>query len=179
MAQNILVVNGSPRRGGNTEFLANAFVEGAREKGHNVTVFPVGSMNIRGCIDCKYCFEHDAECSQKDDMQLIYPDFAKADMIVFASPIYYYGFTAQIKAFIDRMYAYAQKRYHVTSAALLILCGDTDPQVLEPAIAEYRGFIGYMELEDKGVVRGTGLNDRGDIAGAACLAEAKALGRSI
>lgn len=178
MGKTILVVTGSPRRGGNTELLANAFVEGARANGHCVKVFPVGSMNIRGCIDCKHCFSHGGQCSQQDDMQLIYPDYAGADMIVFASPIYYYGFTAQMKTFIDRMYALSGK-HKLSSSALLILCGDTNPQVLEPAIAEYRGFIGYMKLEDKGVVRATGVNAPGDIGAGGALEEARKLGRSI
>lgn len=179
MGKNILVVTGSPRRQGNTELLARAFADGAREAGHCVTSFPVGSMKITGCMDCKHCFTHNGECALKDDMQLIYPDFIKADMIVFASPIYFYGFTAQIKAFIDRMYARASTGYQLKSAALLILCGSPSPTELEPAIAEYRGFIGNMKLEDKGVVCATGLNERGAIMNHPALAEARALGKSL
>lgn len=120
MSKNVVVVTGSPRANGNSEILADAFIEGARQGGNSVTLFHAGRMNIKGCLDCKYCFSHDGECIQIDDMQSIYPSLRKADILAFASPVYWYGLSSQIKAVIDRMFAGCVKPYPITAIALLI-----------------------------------------------------------
>ena len=81
----IVVLNGSPRKGGNTEIMTQAFTKGAEKKGHEVVNLPVGTMKIRGCMACEYCFSHNGECAQKDDMTQVYAELKDADMVVFAS----------------------------------------------------------------------------------------------
>lgn len=179
MSKKILVIAGSPRLGGNSDTLADAFIAGAKEAGHEVTKFNVAKMHINGCQDCKYCFSHDAQCVQQDDMQQIYPHFAGADILVLATPVYFFGMTAQIRAFLDRLYAYAYKGFHITGTALLILCGDTDPAIMDPPIAEFNNFAAFAKLENKGVVKAAGVNDKGEIDGNAALQEARQLGKNI
>jgi len=179
MAKNILVLNGSPRKGGNTEILADAFIEGAREAGHTVVKFNAAKMKINGCVDCKHCFTHKGECAQKDEMQEIYKALYKADMLVFASPIYWWGFSAQLKAVIDRMFVNESKPLPIKSSALLLVCADTEAGVAEPVISQYRKINGYLGWKDAGIIVQKGVSDKGDIIGKKSLIEARELGRNI
>ncbi|HHW48704.1 MAG TPA: flavodoxin family protein [Clostridiaceae bacterium] len=179
MFKNIVVVNGSPRKGGNTEALADAFVEGAKEAGHTVVKFNVARMKINGCLDCKHCFTHRGECAQKDEMQEIYKELYKADMLVLASPIYWWGFSAQLKAVIDRMFVNESKPLPIKSSALLLVCADTDATTVEPVISQYKKIISYTGWKDVGIIAQKGVSDKGDITGCQSLIDARELGRSI
>lgn len=102
----IVVLSGSPRKGANTDTMVEAFAETAREAGHTVEVVRVASKKIAGCLGCQYCFAHEGTCVQKDDMADVIESLKGADMVVFASPIYWFDITAQEKAAIDRLYAF-------------------------------------------------------------------------
>ena len=98
----IIVLAGSPRKNGNTDRLAASFVKGAEER-HEVEVIPVHSYDVNPCIGCNTCFTSPGnECVQEDDMSLIYRKLKETDMIVIASPVYFYGLSSQLKAVIDR-----------------------------------------------------------------------------
>ena len=108
MKRNIIILNGSPRRNGNTSALCDTFTEGAAGAGHSVTRFNLQGMNIHGCLGCmKGGKDAASPCVQKDDMALIYPAYREADIVVLASPMYYWGFTSQLKAAFDRLFAVA------------------------------------------------------------------------
>lgn len=179
MPKNIVVVTGSPRAGGNSEILADAFTEGARQSGNLVTVFHAGRMNISGCLDCKYCFTHEGECVQNDAMQAVYPVLRKADMLVLASPVYWYGMSSQIKAMIDRMFAGCKKPYPVKSIALLVTYGGTDAKAAAPVISHFEAISYYMGWESAGIISQEGVKEKGEIRGKKSLAEARNLGVSI
>lgn len=99
----ILVLNGSPHLNGATSEMVTAFTRGAQEAGHQVVCVNVAHKNIRGCMACESCREKEpGVCCQKDDMQAIYPEILAADMVVFASPIYYFTLSAQLQAAIHR-----------------------------------------------------------------------------
>ena len=103
---NILVLNGSPRLNGNTTHMVKAFKKGAEDAGHSVDIENVAHMNIHGCLACEYCrTKEKAVCVQKDDMQKLYQKILEADMLVFASPIYYFTLSAQLQSVIHRTYA--------------------------------------------------------------------------
>lgn len=149
----ITVLNGSPRKQ-NTTAMAEAFAEGARAAGHEVEVLQVGKMKINGCLACEYCHGKGAgQCVQKDDMEKVMPAYKDCDMIVFASPIYYFDMTAQLSAAIQRVYAIG-KPTKATKAALLL--SSASPNPFEGAIATYKSMIGYMGLEDVGVITAAG-----------------------
>lgn len=94
---NILVLNGSPRKHGNTAFMIEAFLDGAKQQGHHVDVISVCEKNINGCLACEYCHtKGNGACIQQDDMQEIYPLLQEAEMVVLASPVYYHGFSGQL-----------------------------------------------------------------------------------
>ena len=149
----ITVLNGSPRKQ-NTAAMAEAFAEGARAAGHEVEVLQVGKMKINGCLACEYCHGKGAgQCVQKDDMEKVMPAYKDCDMIVFASPIYYFDMTAQLSAAIQRVYAIG-KPTKATKAALLL--SSASPNPFEGAIATYKSMIGYMGLEDAGIITAAG-----------------------
>ena len=147
---NILVLNGSPRPNGNTAAMVAAFVEGAGENGHNITVVPVCQKKIAGCLACEYCHtKGEGKCVQMDDMQEVYPVLAEAEMIVLASPIYYHSVTGQLQCAINRIYA-LDKPKKLKKAALLLSSGDDN--VYDGAIYEYQNsFLNYLKLENMGI----------------------------
>lgn len=158
---NILVLNGSPRTNGNTVAMVNAFVEGASENGHNITVVDVCKKKIAGCLACEYCHtKGNGQCIQKDDMQEIYPVLEEAEMIVLASPVYYHSFTGQLQCAINRIYA-LDKPKNLKKAALILSSGSD--HVYCGAIFEYQNsFLNYLKLEDMGIYSAYGRQNKSD-----------------
>lgn len=149
----IAVLNGSPRMA-NTAAMVDAFKEGAESAGHEVEVFHVGRMKIAGCLGCEYCHtKGEGACVQKDDLEKILPAYKEADMIVFASPIYYFAMTAQMEAAIQRVYCIG-KPAKATKAALLLSSGS--PGVYDSAIAQYKGYMAYAGIADAGIITANG-----------------------
>ena len=151
----IIVLNGSPRPNGNTAAMIRAYKAGAERAGHEVAVFDVCRMNIKGCLACEYCHTKNLRnCIQKDDMHKIYPVLDEADMIVLASPIYYHGFSGQLQCAINRIYAFDHPK-KLKRAALLLSSGDKG--VYDGAIFEYNNsFLDYLHLEDMGIFTAAG-----------------------
>ena len=157
----IIVLNGSPRPSGNTKAMISAFTEGAERAGHEVTVFDVCRMNIKGCLACEYCHTKAfRQCVQKDDMQKIYPVLDEAEMIVLASPIYYHGLSGQLQCTINRIYAQGYPK-KLKKAMLLLSSGDHG--VYDGAIFTYRNsFLEYLHLEDMGIFTAAGDENKSD-----------------
>lgn len=126
----ILVVNGSPRKSGNTALLADQLTAGAREAGAEVESFVLHDMDIRPCDACEVCHEtSQGTCIIRDDMQALYPRLQRADAIVIASPIYWFSVNAQTKLFIDRCYALESPQGSALAGkqfAVILVYGDTD-----------------------------------------------------
>lgn len=170
----ILVLNGSPRPNGNTAALVSAFVEGAKENGHEITVVPVCQKKIAGCLACEYCHtKGEGRCIQQDDMQEVYPVLAEAEMIVLASPVYYHSFTGQLQCAINRIYA-LDKPANLKKAALILSSGSA--KVYEGAIYEYQNsFLDYLKLEDMGIYTAFDKQNKSEEK----LAELKQFGKSL
>ena len=153
MNMKIAVLNGSPKKG-NTAALADCFVKGAQEAGHEVEVLHVGKMKIAGCLGCEYCHtKGEGKCVQKDDMDKVMPAYLEADMIVYASPVYYFDVTAQLAAAMQRVYAIG-KPAKAAKAALILSSGS--PNTGAGAITSYQNMVGYMGLQDMGVITAAG-----------------------
>ena len=149
----IAIFNGSPRKQ-NTSAMIDAFVEGAQEAGHEVEVLHVGRMNIGGCKACEYCHtKGEGKCIQKDDFDKLMPAYTEADMIVFASPIYYFTMTAQIEAAIQRVYCIG-KPAKAQKVALLLSSGS--PGVYDAAVTQFKGYCAYTGMELCGVLTANG-----------------------
>ena len=150
---NILVLNGSPRPKANTKAHIEAFKEGAEAKGHSVRVFNVGNMKINGCLGCEYCHtKGDGACVQKDDMQEIYPYLANSDMVVIASPIYYWGFSGQMMSLITRFYA--PGRPAADKYALFLSSGS--PGVYDAPVSEYKSSLKFFGATNMGIITAYG-----------------------
>ena len=149
----ILVLNGSPHPQGNTVKMVQAFGEGARENGHQIDVVDVTRKNIKGCIACEYCHgKGHGECCQKDDMQEVYALLKEADMLVLASPIYYHGFSGQLKCTIDRFYsaAYPVGPKNLKKIAVFLSSGASSQY--DGALYSYENdFLGYLGLQNMGI----------------------------
>ena len=158
---NILILNGSPRSKGNTAAMIAAFAQGARDSGHQITVVDAAQKKIAGCLGCEFCHtKGNGQCVQKDDMQEIYPLLETADMLVLASPIYYFGFSGQLECVIHRTYAVGIPS-NLKKAALLLSSGADE--VYGGAIYEYQhAFLEYMHLEDMGVFTAHGMENRSE-----------------
>ena len=149
----ITILNGSPRNE-NTTAMVTAFAEGAKEAGHEIEILHVGKMKIAGCLACEYCHGKGAgKCIQHDDMDKVIPAYQDCDMIVYASPIYYFSMTAQIQAAIQRVYCIG-KPPKAKKAALLL--SSASPNPFAGAIAMYKDMTGYMQIEDAGIITAAG-----------------------
>ena len=167
---NVLILQGSPRANGNTAWMAEEYKKAAEAAGHKVTLVNVAHKKIAGCMACEYCHgKGNGTCIQKDDMEKVMASVRECDAIVFATPVYYAGMTAQISAAIQRFYAIG-KPPKATKAALLMSGAAPD---FDPATATYRQFIAVMGLADAGVVTAAGDENRSPAKAAALAALAK------
>lgn len=138
--QNILIIMGSPRPHGNTAKLCEAFMEGAMERGKQCSLFRVNEMDLHFCLGCGWCKEHQGRCFQRDGIDALYSAFAQAEGIVFASPLYFYTVSAQLKTVIDRLYAMGTVRgfsYPPKSSGWIITAGEEGDEIFENALGLY------------------------------------------
>ena len=167
----IAILNGSPRKE-NTYAMCEAFAEGAKEAGHEVEILNVGKMKIAGCLGCEYCHtKGEGACIQKDDMEQVIEAYKTADMVVFASSIYYFSMTAQLSAAIQRMYCIGKPA--ATKAALLL--SSASPNVYDGPIGTYKGITAFTGIQDMGILTACGEENKSE----AKLAEVKALAASL
>lgn len=149
----ITVLQGSARLGGNTARLVAKFKEGAESAGHTVEVVNVGIMKINGCIGCEYCHtKGNGECVQKDDMQKVYPALADCDLLVIASPVYYWSFTGQIQSTITRFYA--PEKPKATKYAMIIT--SHSPNVYDAITSQFKDVVDYFGAESVGIITANG-----------------------
>ena len=199
---NILILSGSPRKGGNTEMLVDAFARGASQH-HHVEIVYVRDVKVSPCLGCNACFktngrssesypssledgrvvtdegEANGICAQKDDMSAIYEKMSQADMLVIASPVYFYGISAQLKAVIDRFHNPIRDSFHIKKMALLLVGAATLPELFDAILTEYNLCLNFFNIEDAGKVLVRGVKDKGDIKGTRFLDDAYQLGTSI
>ena len=134
----VVILVGSVRKGGNTELLAGAFAEGARL--HNEVEFvSVADYRIHPCTGCNRCFSNeDHVCVQNDDMALIYEKLRNTDTLVVASPVYFYGISAQLKAMIDRLHTPMRNSFAIRKLVLLLVGAANLPNLFDPILLQYQ-----------------------------------------
>ena len=181
MGKKIIVLNGSPRKNGNTSALVKAFREGAESAGHSVTEFWLEGMNINGCRGCCAGGKNpESPCVQKDDMEQIYPAYKEADVVGLASPLYYWTISGQLKCAFDRLFAVAECDPSYTNprkeSALLMAA---EGNGFEETVYWYDRLMGHIGWKDCGKVLCGGVMAVGDIEGKPELEEARRIGASI
>ena len=152
----IVILEGSPNRNGSSNLLADCFRQGAEEAGHSVEIVDTAHANIHPCTGCIHC-GYEGPCVQKDDVEVIREKILAADMLVFVTPLYYYGMSAQLKIMIDRFCAFNSsiQRKHMKSA-LLTAAWNSDSWTFEALESHYKTLVRYLHLEDMGMVLGCG-----------------------
>jgi len=167
MTKSILIFKGSPRKNGNSSYLAERTAAGARDAGATVETVFLHDLDIRPCDACDSCAETEGVCIIKDDMQTIYPKLLQADAIVMASPIYWFTISAQLKLCIDRWYglqAAGWKKMGGKEVGLVLTYGDTDLVSSGGinAIKTFESMFRFLRMEIVGKVYGTA-NEVGDV----------------
>ena len=175
----ITILFGSPNRNGSTSILVENFVKGATEAGHECEVLDVCHMDIHPCTGCVAC-GYEGPCVQKDDVEQIKEKLLKSDMLVFATPLYYYGMSAQLKTVIDRFCAYnsSLNSRHLKSA-LLTVAWNSDDWTFEALEAHYKTLVRYINFEEMGMVLGYGCGSPGMTKRSGYPEKAYQLGRSL
>ena len=131
-------------------------------------------------MGCNACFRNESHtCVQKDDMTIIYDRMALADMLVIASPVYFYGLSAQLKTVIDRFHNPIRDTFHIKKMALFLVGAATLSELFDSILSQYRLCLNFFKLEDAGRVLVRGVKEKGDIKNNEALNEAFRLGNSI
>ncbi len=175
----VLVIEGSPHRNGSSNALAGEFVRGAREAGHDVTVFDAAHADIRPCRGCDAC-GMSGPCAQKDDMVGLREQILGSDMIVLVSPLYYFGVSAQLKAVIDRFYAFnGQLTSRHLKSALIVAAWDSNDWTMKDVLAHYRTLCRYLHFDNQGEVLGTGCGTPSMTSHSKFMKDAYELGKGL
>ena len=175
----IVVLEGSPNKHGSSNLLADEFMRGAQEAGHTVQIIDAAHSDIHPCTGCIHC-GYEGPCIQKDDVEKFRSEILTADMMVFVTPLYYYGMSAQLKALIDRFCAFNSsiQRKHM-KAAMLSAAWNSDDWTFGALEAHYRTLVRYLNLRDMGAVWGRGCGSPSMTKHSHYLRQAYELGRSL
>ncbi len=179
MNKKVLILSGSPRKGGNSDILCDEFMRGAEEAGNSVEKVFIRDKKIGFCSSCYYCKDHGGECAIKDDMAEILDKMQAADVIVMASPVYFYSIDAQMKALIDRCVARwtnipDKDFYYIMTAA------ENSRTVMDCTLECFRGFAECLSnAKEKGVVYGKGVYGPGEVKGTKYMSEAYEMGKNV
>lgn len=175
----IVILEGSPNKSGSSNMLADNFICGAEENGHRVEVIDAARVKVSPCTGCVTC-GYNGPCAQKDDMEQIKSAILDADMLVFVTPLYYYGMSAQLKTLIDRFCAFNSsiQRKHMKSA-LLTVAWNNDDWTFEALEAHYHTLVRYLNFEDQGMVLGKGCGSPSMTRNSGYPEQAYKLGKSV
>ena len=175
----ILAFIGSPRKGGNTDILVDELLKSAQIAGHESEKIYLYDQEISPCIDCRKCKKDDYVCVVDDDMQAIYPKIDDADLLVYGTPNYWFGPSANMKLLMDRMRPYGTTKKLKGKKAVVISPAGDGPSASGPLVEMFRRSIDYLGMTYKGAVLGTAY-DRGEIKNdKAAMKEAYDLGSSL
>ncbi len=173
----IAMITGSAHRQGTTAALAERFVQGAADAGHDVFRFDAAFRSVHPCIGCDKCRE-DGECVFHDDMKALEPHLLRADAVAFVSPIYYFAMNAQIKTVIDRFYAKNEALMGGKKAVLLTAMADDDISAASGANASFTEMLKYLGWENAGILNAKSASSAADLS-ESDLAAAYALGNGL
>lgn len=179
MSKTVLILSASPRKGGNSDTLCDEFLRGAQSAGHIAEKIFLCERKIGYCVGCGAC-NSSHQCFQEDDMSEILDKMVKADIIVMATPVYFYTMDAQMKTLIDR----TVPRYTEISGKdfyFIVTAADTDKQMLERTIEGFRGFTEdcLPDAREKGIIYATGVWQSGEVKGHPAMRQAYEMGRQI
>lgn len=178
MNKKVMVISSTPRSGGNSDVLCDRFVEGAQNAGNTAEKIRLADLTIKYCTGCGAC-NRTHRCVQKDDMDGVLKAMVAADVIVLATPVYFYTMCAQLKTLIDRTVA----RYtEITNKEFyfILAAADGRKEALVRTVEEFRGFLDCLDgSKERGIVYGTGAWGVGEILNSEAMSDAYALGQNV
>jgi len=174
----ILVITGSPRKNGNSATLADHFIKGAEEAGHEIVRFDAAFRKVHPCIACNSCGMN-GPCVFKDDFEFVREHIVEADCVVFATPMYYFGISAQLKAVVDRFYAINGSIHVPKKAVLLMTYANTSASEAVPIKSHYEVLLKYLGWTDAGQVIAPGVWPVGAVQNTSFPEQAYRLGKSL
>ena len=152
----ILIMEGSPHKHGSSNLLADELMRGAREAGHSIDLFDAASAKLGPCMGCDACGMC-GPCCQSDDGKIMREKILAADMVVFVTPLYYFGFSAQMKTAIDRFYSFnGELMRKGMKSALVSAAWNDDRWTMDALVSHYQTLCRYLNFEDQGMILGTG-----------------------
>ena len=179
MSKQVLVISTSPRRGGNSDTLADAFIQGAREAGHRVEKITLRDKTIGFCNGCLTCVKTQ-RCIIHDDTEPIVQKMLAADVIAFATPIYYYGMCGQMKTLLDRSNPLYSADYRFRDAYLLAAAAEEGEHTVDGTVTGLQGWIDcFPKARLAGTVFAGGVTSVGEIRGHAALQKAHEMGKRV
>ena len=179
MSKKVIIISSSPRKNGNSYTLAAEFEKGAASVGNITEKINIRELDLKFCIGCQYCQSHGV-CVQKDSMNGIYEKIENADVIVFATPVYYYAVSGQLKTFLDRLNPLYPRNNKFKDVYLLASAADEIEHTFDGAVKDINGWIECFEgVRLAGTVFAYGVNGVKDIQGRKELQEAYDMGRSV
>jgi len=154
----ILGLIGSPRKDSNTDLLVTRILDGARANKHLTEKLYLYDLNIAPCVDCRACKKGNHQCAIKDNMHAVYPKLESADVIVFGTPLYWYGPTGKMKLLIDRLRPYIASKELKGKKAILVIPSEEGPEACNLMVGMFELSFKYLEMEllDKILVKGYG-----------------------
>lgn len=158
----ILALIGSPRKKGNTDILVEELLKGCKKKGHKSEKIYLYDYEIAPCIDCGNCRKGNYVCTQDDEMQELYPKIQDADLIIFGTPLYWYGPSGQMKLFMDRMLPFTTNKKLRGKKVIVISPSEEGPHACGPMIEMFRMSFDYLGIEFKGKILATAY-EKGEI----------------
>ncbi|OOM74090.1 NADPH-dependent FMN reductase [Clostridium puniceum] len=184
MKKNILVLTGSPRKHGNSDMMADAFINGAKSMGHTVNKYEAAFTKISGCRACDTCWSKNVPCSFNDAFnEKFLPLLENADMLVLCMPLYLYGFPASIQATLEKTYSLLMPqspvRMKISETALLICGGFDNLEVYGGAIETYNQLYKSFQWKNRGLVVALGVMEKGSIANTDYLEQAEIMGKNV
>lgn len=173
----IVVISASARRQGNSDLLCDEFIKGAKESNHEVEKIFLGDYKIGSCIGCESCYQTSV-CYQKDNMKEFLNKMIEAQIIVMATPTYFYTMNGQMKTFIDRIVS-RYKELVNKEFYFIITAWDNDQRHLKRVVEEFRGFTDCLDNPiEKGIVYGVGVGDKGEIKSSPAMKQCYQLGKN-
>ncbi len=156
----ITVLTGSPRKNGTSNYLADEFIRGAKENGHEVFRFDTARSDVKNCMACQSCAMGSKPCIHKDDFVELRENILNSDVIVFVTPIYYFGMTSTLKKVIDRFYSIDTQLKNKQNKAVLISVQHSPVEVVKEALNHhYNAILNWLNMQNAGIINATGIEN--------------------
>lgn len=183
MSKKVLIVTSSPRKNSNTTKMAQAFARGAEAAGHEVFWFDAAKHKIEGCDACDACWSKGEACVMPDDFNKLAALLEACDVLLIATPLYWLGFPAQVKAAIDKLYAYGGagglRPLAIQESYLFVCGGDSDQAEYQPILQSYEVSAEFLGWKNRGVIQTGGVDAEGALEASGVLQQAEEMGKMV